>query len=602
MTVGNNLSIWGWVCFVFLFALEGVSGTTIQPYANLGEVAKSSKEVVLAKVLRNYEFRDGDITYMRSSLQITESLKGNLAPSAFVEVQRWERKINDQHLIMWGDVELHEETTYLLFLEHNSNGTYRPICFSYYLHEEITRYGKSYLVPSEHAKEFETISSRAFEAPRVFLKDDLLNELSQVIQETKQWDVGRNRTNLTLQDFYPYRLRRSSGPGHCSFLTSGSAPLRWEQFLDRPVMVRYTPDDTTGCAQANGLVQACVSSLNSNYPGVNLADGGEIPYMANCFNFSAVGYNYADWIDENLNNGSRNIIVQYDDPCNEFTSLDGCSGVIAVGGVYNVGTHEWKGEEWRSGGYGYVILNEGAAECFCGSADSKLADILEHELTHALGLGHIQPSSGEANMNPGCCHDITVLDQHCVNHSYLSGALLPIALTEFQGKAQQTSNQLTWHTSFEKDVAAFVLERARGFDEHQDFETIAQIVSQGDTDIGNRYVFQDHDPPAKALYRLRSVDLDGEQDLSHIIVVQREEDARLQIYPSTPEEQIFVRRDRNEAVRYAIASTSGQMLGQGFLTSSMEMISVGHLPQGSYYLNVDGEEGELPSVHLFFKL
>jgi len=569
---------------VLLFVQLGA--TTIQPYPNLGELAKSSETMVIAKVLKNYEYQDGNTTYLRSKVIVQESFKGALNEGEQFDIQKWERIVDGTELVIWGDTELYEETTYLMFLHQKANGTYEPICFSYYLFEEITRYGETYLVPSEHAKEFELAENQSFETLKVYKKAALVTELQQVVAERKTWESKAIEADLTLNDFYPYRLRRS-GPDHCSYLTSGGVAMRWDNF-DTPVSISYVQDASPACDQANSLVQACVTSLNTSYPGVDLRDGGSVAPVADCGNFTAVGYNYRNWIDANLGS-DRNIIVQYEDPCNEFPALDGCSGVVAIGGLYKTGTHEHGGETWSTGAYGYVVLNEGAAGCFCG--DTRLTDILEHELSHALGLGHISNAAGAANMNPGCCNDISNLDQTCVDHSYPSAFLLPVEMTSFSGRVADLSNVLEWETAQEFEIDHYLIERA---DAHAPthFEVIGSMDSRGDSETGHSYTFEDADPNSRSYYRIRALDYSGEETPSGIITLQREALAKAVVYPTQVKDQVFIRLPETTEAQYVISSTTGEVVQTASMSQELTAIDLAHLSSGWYYVRVAHDQDQ----------
>lgn len=587
MILKGFLNTFATLCATFLFAAN-LAATTIQPYPNLGELAKSSEYMVIAKVLKNYEFDEGNTTYLRSKLIVQESFKGGLETGEQFDIQKWEKIVDGNSIIIWGDTELYEETTYLMFLHQKSNGTFEPICFSYYLFEEITRYGESYLVPSEHAKEFELAKNQSFETLKVYKKEALVTELQQVVAERKTWNSRSIEADLTLNDFYPYRLRRSS-PNHCSYLTYGGVALRWDNF-DTPVSISYVNDEAPGCDQANSLVKACVTSLNVNYPGVNLRDGGALAPVADCGNYTAVGYNYRNWIDDNLGS-NRNIIVQYEDPCDEFPALDGCSGVIAIGGLYKTGTHEHAGETWNSGAYGYVVLNEGAAACFCGDADSRLADILEHELSHALGLGHISTAEGSANMNPFCCNDISSLDQTCVDHSYPSALVLPVEMTSFDGLVSEQTNILEWQTASEFEIDHFAIERANGY-APEEFERIGVVFSKGDSDAGHGYIFEDSDPTSRAYYRIRAIDISGEETPSEIITLQRKSLEKAVVYPTQVQDQVFIRLPESTEAQYAISSVTGEIVSADYVNQEVTAVNLDHLTPGWYYVRIAGDQDQ----------
>ena len=162
--------------------------------------------------------------------------------------------------------------------------------------------------------------------------------------------------------------------------------------------------------------------MNSLYTGINLSDGGTHSFNPSCAGQGATDNEFTTWVNSNL--GARSLVIQFDDPCSEIADLSGCSGTLAIGGLYwSSATHLWCGFTWRNALFGYVIINNGTGACQCdGSTDYDV--MVTHEMTHSLNVGHISSGSGAANMNPSCCNAIQTLDIECLDYMYLEARCL----------------------------------------------------------------------------------------------------------------------------------------------------------------------------------
>ncbi len=567
---------------LFLICPVCLDATTIIPFKNLGELAIRSDAVVRARAMLSYEHLENGTTFFRTKLVVLDQIKGDLLAGDDFEVQKWERVINDKWMSMWGDIDLYDGSTYLLFLEKRESGLYHPICFSYYSFEEITMKSQSYLVPSEHAKEFELVMDDEVEPLAVYRKEGLIQELKAVVQNQKAWSSKTFATEMHHHDFFGQNHKRSE-PNHCNYLTSNGKYFRWKDFATSSVAVHYSVSGQSGCSTANAKAQQAINEINSAYPSVNLVDGGTVNYSPTCQYGSALGSSYRNWIATNLN-GQRHVVIQYDDPCNEIADLSGCSGTLAIGGLYGIGSHNYNGESWYTGGYGYVIVNNGVGACRC----SQMVEILTHEVTHSLGLGHILSSSGDANMNPSCCEEITQLDESCVAFSYdeVQGAL-PLELVSFTGDAHLFVNELSWTTAWEANVDRFVVQRAN--DVKPKFEDIAVVDSKGDTEFGHNYQFTDHDPDPESYYRLMSIDYDGSSDYSEIISIRRQEVNTASVYPTLTRDYINVRMPANGLNQLEIISSSGAIQQTLEVNDQYSKLWVQDFPQGWYYVTLSTE-------------
>jgi Secretion system C-terminal sorting domain len=102
----------------------------------------------------------------------------------------------------------------------------------------------------------------------------------------------------------------------------------------------------------------------------------------------------------------------------------------------------------------------------------------------------------------------------------VSGAgVLPIELKSFTAQAQNAVNVLAWETASEKNVNTFSIERSNAIDE--DFVSIGKVKAAGNSVIAQNYTFIDPSPNRIGYYRLRSIDIDGAEQISKVVSVER---------------------------------------------------------------------------------
>lgn len=272
-------------------------------------------------------------------------------------------------------------------------------------------------------------------------------------------------------------------------------------------------------ADVHIVLSNAITEMNAAYSGIDLTYGGLQNYIPTCAGGGAQGGNFS------MEVGIRQGLVIYNDPCNQIADLDGCSGTLAVGGLYGSGNHTFDGMTWISGLKSYVVVNNGVGDCL-GLGNYTL--MIVHELTHGLGLGHIA-GSGTANMNPLCCIEITSLDEDCLDYTY--PAALPVELLSFNAEKNPRTVNLAWSTASEINNDFFLVERSVA---GRDFETIGKLPGAGNSQGLLRYEFVDHQPGMGTnYYRLRQVDFDGQFEYSDIRAVQFEVvENQISVYPN----------------------------------------------------------------------
>jgi len=95
---------------------------------------------------------------------------------------------------------------------------------------------------------------------------------------------------------------------------------------------------------------------------------------------------------------------------------------------------------------------------------------------------------------------------------------LPVTLTEFKGTQQNKAVLLQWTTASELNSKHFELQKSYN---GTDYRTIATINAAGNSNSRLDYSYLDKEPLTEANhYRLRSVDLDGNNKLSNVVLIR----------------------------------------------------------------------------------
>jgi hypothetical protein len=108
---------------------------------------------------------------------------------------------------------------------------------------------------------------------------------------------------------------------------------------------------------------------------------------------------------------------------------------------------------------------------------------------------------------------------HGIWTTSLSIPIVPVTLTEFKGTLQNKHVLLQWSTSTETNSKHFELEKS--FD-GTGYRKIATIPAAGFSNTVKKYSFTDMEKLSeKNYYRLRSVDVDGKNKLSNIVLIKQ---------------------------------------------------------------------------------
>ncbi len=172
-------------------------------------------------------------------------------------------------------------------------------------------------------------------------------------------------------------------------------------------------------------------------------------------------------------------------------------------------------------------------------------------------------------------------------------ALLPVELSHFGGEALAKTNRLYWTTAREENVQWHILERSAGLDS---WEEVARTQGAMVSIEEQRYSLDDVAPLLSAYYRLRSVDYDGSEDISPVLMLERASAGlALQAYPNPVGDRLEVLLKSNAvstAALYLFTADGREVLSDNRpleAGSNNLSINLSAVPAGIYFLRV-GEQ------------
>ena len=184
-----------------------------------------------------------------------------------------------------------------------------------------------------------------------------------------------------------------------------------------------------------------------------------------------------------------------------------------------------------------------------------------------------------------------------------TASALPLELSSFTGKTLTTSNMLQWETLTEKNVQSHIVERSI---DGIKWTEVGRKAGQLDSQSPLKYQLEDRTPPAKAYYRLRSVDFDGQENLSNTIVLTRKGDqfGITAAFPSPAKDKITVQFASTEetSVHLKVTDLSGRtVLEQEFAAANginEVPVDLAGLQAGLYLVSILNETATTAPVRI----
>ncbi len=176
---------------------------------------------------------------------------------------------------------------------------------------------------------------------------------------------------------------------------------------------------------------------------------------------------------------------------------------------------------------------------------------------------------------------------------------LPVTLKSFGVKLENKKPLLSWVSSKEENLSAYVIERSTDGSEYKD---VAMVFANGTTSLESRYSYQDNAlPTSKGIlyYRLRMIDMDQKYRYSETRLVKMTEGDKtlaIQVYPNPAVNEIRITIPaawQDKKVQYDIFNVNGQSMKRLSRTnaSQTEVMEISSLLSGTYIVRAssDGE-------------
>ncbi|MFT4601797.1 MAG: hypothetical protein ACI857_001980, partial [Arenicella sp.] len=189
-----------------------------------------------------------------------------------------------------------------------------------------------------------------------------------------------------------------------------------------------------------------------------------------------------------------------------------------------------------------------------------------------------------------------VLDWTLSGGATLDCSPLPLEMTNFEGVAKLSSNELKWKTKSESDSKEFIMERSVNGEE---FEEIGKVEAAYNSSTNLDYSFEDLDIRSSfTYYRLKMVDTDLSYEYSHTLAVSRE-DQEISIFPNPSNGEITFLFPNSNFGEFEIEyrSITGQLIAEqvsleaGELQHESDILK--HADAGIYFVQIKNKFGSV---------
>ncbi len=210
-------------------------------------------------------------------------------------------------------------------------------------------------------------------------------------------------------------------------------------------------------------------------------------------------------------------------------------------------------------------------------------------------------SSGSANGSSNACTTFTSgeTEDYWVT---IASVIIPVEMKFVMAYAKGETNKIDWVTASENAVKGFIVERS--IDTKQWTKIEIAEPKGGAKEV--YYSIADNQPQPISYYRVRTVNLDGSEEVSKIVSVKRYDTKKLALLsvvpvPTTEGVTISFAVSKDASVTLTLTNVVGQIVKTTTVkategTNQIE-VNMNDLPNGTYLLNVsDGDTKELKRI------
>lgn len=178
------------------------------------------------------------------------------------------------------------------------------------------------------------------------------------------------------------------------------------------------------------------------------------------------------------------------------------------------------------------------------------------------------------------------------------GGILPVTLSSFEAKKENSAALITWKTSAEKNNVGFMVQRSAEGKIFSDIGFVGTQSIDGNSFAELAYNFTDISPlNGKNIYRLKQVDIDGKVEYSYVRVLNFGQNKNLTAYPNPTHNTI------NIAAGSILSITLSDVTGRKadvpvYINETTATVDISKLVAGVYSLQVIATDGSVQQVSI----
>lgn len=173
----------------------------------------------------------------------------------------------------------------------------------------------------------------------------------------------------------------------------------------------------------------------------------------------------------------------------------------------------------------------------------------------------------------------------------INNLVLPVELKKFEGKVQDEGNLLTWETSTEVNNSGFEIEFSA---DGRTFEKVGFVEGNENSTSEKSYTFL-HRPynETSSYYRLKQLDINGNFEYSHVILLARDLDNNISFYPNPVQDivQISLESKSSKTTGFTVFNGVGAVVKEGTWElrngENVNSLDLSELNDGVYFIKID---------------